>query len=166
MTSEQKELLSLLQYFSDFCENHGLRYYLVGGTLLGAVRHKGFIPWDDDIDVAMPKKDYEKFLGLRTLLKEGLVLLEENTCSDYPFYFCELCNANVPFFHGNKNGPVGVYIDIFTIEPSRKPDKLSKFCFDVISVIGYVLQVKTGWTKYIPYKKLFAKMEKDGDERK
>lgn len=50
--------LNILIVFSEFCKQHNLRYYLAGGTLLGAIRHKGFIPWDDDIDVCMPRKDY------------------------------------------------------------------------------------------------------------
>ena len=60
----QQVLLDMLDAFVEYCEKHGLRYYLVGGTLLGAVRHQGFIPWDDDIDVGMPRRDYERFLGL------------------------------------------------------------------------------------------------------
>ena len=60
----QKLLTEMLGQFADYCTRHGLRYYLVGGTLLGAVRHKGFIPWDDDVDVGMPRSDYERFLEL------------------------------------------------------------------------------------------------------
>lgn len=60
----QMVLLQMLDDLTAYLDRHHLRYYLVGGTLLGAVRHKGFIPWDDDIDIGMPRSDYEKFLKL------------------------------------------------------------------------------------------------------
>lgn len=63
--------IDILRTFVDFCEQHQLRYYLVGGTLIGAVRHQGFVPWDDDMDVAMPRKDFMKFRELTTDGKIG-----------------------------------------------------------------------------------------------
>ena len=58
----QERLLEMFLWYHEFCCEHKLKYYMAGGTMLGAVRHKGFTPWDDDIDVAMPRGDYERFL--------------------------------------------------------------------------------------------------------
>lgn len=56
----KKQLRRMLEDFTNYCDEHGIRYYLSGGTLLGAIRHKGFIPWDDDIDINIPRPDIEK----------------------------------------------------------------------------------------------------------
>ena len=65
MTKEiQEKELSMLLYFKEFCDKHNLRFYLCGGGLIGAIRHNGFIPWDDDLDLFMPRPDYEKLAEL------------------------------------------------------------------------------------------------------
>jgi lipopolysaccharide cholinephosphotransferase len=103
----QEVLLEMLLAFSGYCEKHGLRYYLVGGTLLGAVRHKGFIPWDDDIDVGMPRPDYERFLTLvrdePVAEKYRVISARENTL---PLPFAELVYVN-----SRLERPTSQYID-------------------------------------------------------
>ena len=80
----QLKELEILIYFSEFCEANGLRFYLAGGTLLGAVRHKGFIPWDDDVDIHMPRPDYDKLPELWEARADtrkytlGITTLEKN----------------------------------------------------------------------------------------
>ena len=72
----KKTEVEILDYFVAFCNKHNLTYYLTYGTLLGAVRHKGFIPWDDDIDIAMPPKDYQKFINLYQKEKQDKYILQ------------------------------------------------------------------------------------------
>lgn len=89
--------LSMLLVIDEFCRKHGLRYYLVGGTLLGAVRHKGFIPWDDDIDIGMPRPDFEKFVKLAPdfFAKKNLSVQNgDGINSDSLCPYCEIWNLN------------------------------------------------------------------------
>lgn len=111
------ELLNLLISFDSFCKEHNLRYSLDSGTLLGAVRHKGFIPWDDDVDLSMPRPDYERLRGLRDELPSDITLLD---CRDgeCPTAFPKIClntvRAQEPSLEGEFDEML--WIDLFPMD--------------------------------------------------
>ena len=157
MTSEQEKLLELLQIFAHICTKYNLQYFLVGGTLLGAVRHKGFIPWDDDIDIAMPEEDFQKFFTLKSEFPANIEVQSIETDPRYPFLFNKLCNTTAPFNTGRCYGPKGIYIDIFPLV-SASGSRTAHFLFDTEKIIEYVLQIRTGWSEAVPYKNRFARI--------
>lgn len=120
----QKILLDTLKFSVSFFEKHGLRYYACGGTMLGAVRHKGFIPWDDDIDIYMPRKDYEKLIQLRGEMNgTGFSLVSAQT--DYGYYcpFAKIQKDDTTIWEF-KYYPylLGAYVDIFPLDYYDMPD--------------------------------------------
>lgn len=112
--------LKMLEMFVHICEEEDLQYYLLGGTLLGAVRHKGFIPWDDDIDVGMPRGDYERFLLCAPkYLPEPYFLQTYKTDKEYPFPYAKIRKTNTVYKEtalSNLKMNHGVWIDIFPLD--------------------------------------------------
>jgi lipopolysaccharide cholinephosphotransferase len=104
---------SILKKIDAFCKMHDLTYYLTHGTLIGAVRHQGFIPWDDDIDIAMPRKDYEKFVAEFTDEKVSLYSLRTVSTCRYPY--TKAFDTQTQVFEGSFKhiSEYGVNIDIF-----------------------------------------------------
>lgn len=117
MTELQSKLLEMLKWFHEFCIKNNLRYYALGGTLLGAVRHKGFIPWDDDIDVGMPREDYNKLIELMQKEINEYVLEAPLQNKDYVYGFCKLYDTGTTLIEKNRyKAKRGIYIDIFPLD--------------------------------------------------
>ena len=87
--------LEALKALTEFCNEHELTFFAIGGTLLGAVRHKGFIPWDDDIDVGMPREDYDKLVSLAGEFPKPFVLEEYRHSKGFQSYFAKIRNEKI-----------------------------------------------------------------------
>lgn len=120
MNDLQKAEFDLLKTFVEICGKLDLTYYLVCGSALGAVKYSGFIPWDDDIDVGMPREDYNVFLEkAQGLLPPHLFLQSHRTEPSYPHYAAKLRNSNTTFLESTVSHlPInhGVFLDIFPLD--------------------------------------------------
>ncbi len=132
-----KVQMELLLEFDEFCKKEGLKYQLFAGTLLGAVRHNGFIPWDDDIDIVMKRDDYEKFLDLYK--PNDNVFLQ--TLSSDPQYYRQFSRLrrNGTIYKQNRYAHLdmhhGVFIDIFPLDYVTNNYSDEKFRMKVINVL-------------------------------
>ena len=117
--------VEMLDEIARICEIHKLQYFLIGGTLLGAIRHKGFIPWDDDLDIAMPRKDYNKFREIcKNDLNDQYYLHSIDMDPKYWVSFIKLLKKNT-IFEPEQDKTIdtpykGVYVDIFPLDNANK----------------------------------------------
>lgn len=122
MKAAWKVLLDMLEEFIRICEKHDLKYCLDGGTMLGAIRHKGFIPWDDDVDVSLPRSDFQKFLEIaKDELKPPLFLQYGTTDPEHFQAFACIRNnqtsgIDVAWVRSGKRHSMGIGIDIFPFD--------------------------------------------------
>ena len=148
--------LNILLEFDTFCKEHNLKYMLAYGTLLGAIRHKGFIPWDDDIDVCMPRDDYEKLYellkGKKIKERYRLISYRDNSAI-YSFFKIVDDHTVANEVMVNSGEQLGLWIDIFPIdgcpEDKKKASRLLKkavFCRRLINLSN--CRIGTGTTKW------------------
>ena len=129
MNKLQQIEFEMLEAFVDVCEKLNLKYYLVCGSALGAVKYGGFIPWDDDIDVALPRSDYEIFCNeAQKYLPKHIFLQNYRTDKNFPSLGSKLRNSNTTYIeipHKNLNMHQGVFIDVFPLDgvPEKHEDK-------------------------------------------
>lgn len=125
----QKIELEILDYIHNICEKIGVKYYLAYGTLIGAIRHRGFIPWDDDLDICMLRNDYEKFQ--EHLLKnpdEKYTLMSYLNNNNYVYPFMKIIDSSTYLVEDDVriDSKMGVYVDIFPIDGYEKDVDFNK----------------------------------------
>lgn len=113
--------LEILRDFDELCTENGLSYFGCGGTAIGAVRHHGMIPWDDDIDVGLLRKDYEKFLRIARQKKwrRKYKVVNAATMENYPLMTTRWCRKGTKFKEDalkNIDGDLGIFLDIYCFD--------------------------------------------------
>lgn len=130
MTALQEKEFEMLRLFVNICDELKLKYFLVCGSALGAVKYGGFIPWDDDVDVALPRPDYEIFLEKApAMLPEWVFLQNYRTDPEYPGMGSKLRNKNTAFIEREAekiNMNHGIFIDVFPLDGYPEGEEAQK----------------------------------------
>ena len=146
---EQKRIqLDILSDVATFCEKNGVRYFLAYGTLIGAVRHQGYIPWDDDIDIWMPEPDYDRFLT--TYHSDKYSVIYSGNTKNYYVNFAKVHDARTRYQESyTRDTGYGIFIDVFPLHAyGGRWQRLLCFLF------YRVIRLKTStWTKNKPFHK-------------
>lgn len=134
---------NILVEFDRFSKEHDISYFIIGGTLLGAVRHKGFIPWDDDIDIGVPRKDYNKLKSLYGKFKKPYVLESYEISKEHIVSFAKLYDTSTTVaedlgFDYNR----GVWIDVFPIDGTFDNNKIMNLHLKMIDFISMTFRLK------------------------
>lgn len=146
--------LNILIEFSNYCKENDLKYYLAYGTLLGAIRHNGFIPWDDDIDVIMPRPDYEKFVeltGYNSIKKNLETRLYKNCLHPNIYPFAKIIDTNTIVYEKGKTKKniSGLWIDIFPLDGYPSDKKIVENHFNTYMKLRHLQDLATTNPFYI-----------------
>lgn len=153
----QRALLIMLKDFDAFCTKHGLRYVLCGGTALGAVRHQGFIPWDEDLDLAMPREDYDRFEALFTEEFGNSYHVQSIYSSErYDLPFMKIRKKGTRFLELFEPEPehAGLFIDVYPLEnvPNIAPWRwVHGFISDFLHLCCSCVRMKEKQDRYFFY---------------
>lgn len=117
------EILDIMDEIHKICEENNIKYFMIGGTLLGAIRHGGYIPWDDDLDIAIPREDYERFLIIAPeKLSKSYSLVTFDRDSNYHQPFAKVVKKNT-LFKETPTGNMGIFVDVFPYDYTKGVSK-------------------------------------------
>ena len=154
---EQKQIqLNILIKVDQFCREKNLRYSLGGGTLLGAVRHKGFIPWDDDIDIMMPRPDYDKFVHSFNGYDEDLTCEAYELNKNFMQLFAKVYNNKTFLKEVSLQNPLGIFIDVFPIDGFANNKEAVYNHVKTITFLRKLIQIKN-LDNRLRWKRIIAK---------
>ncbi len=136
----------------DICEKYDISYSLTGGTLIGAVRHKGIIPWDDDIDIMIPRPDYDRFIrAVKEIDDLPVRFLAEEICGDdYYYAWAKACHKNTELIEKDveqTKAKLGVYVDIFPVDGIGYKYRSAKIRTMIFTFL-HGLKLSSNWTTY------------------
>lgn len=119
----QRILLDTFKAFDVFCRVNGIHYCCASGTLIGAIRHKGFIPWDDDIDVFLLREDYDKLLSIKKKLSGSGYMVADYHDKPFPYSFAKFYSTTMTYWEYEQfDFVMGPYIDLFPLDIASKND--------------------------------------------
>lgn len=146
-----QDILIIMDEVDRICTENHLRYYLMCGSCLGAIRHKGFIPWDDDLDIAMPRFDFNRFLTLisksnkeKSVLGEKFYLRWVTTEKQYNHTFAKICLKGTSFIENNGAAAqnAGIFVDVFPLDACNSYGKKIEIKNRIVTILTYCLYYK------------------------
>lgn len=153
--------LEILKEFKRLCNTNNLNYFITAGTLLGAIRHRGFIPWDDDIDVVMPRADFNKLSEIcKSQLVDGFYYQDSYTEKNYPYFFAKIRKENTEVYEPCLEAVdirKGQYIDIFPLDICPGNPIVAKIYFKIIWLLTWCYMGKVNQNFVCGYTRLQSK---------
>ena len=157
-------MLKILKEVHKICEENNIKYFLSDGTLIGAIRHQGFIPWDNDLDIGMLREDYEKFCKIAPqILSENFILQNFQTDKGYGLQFGKVILKNTVWIEKvakNTNRQwSGIYIDIFTYDNITENKKMQKLINRLFIFIQGLILIKFKYINISNYESMAKKLK-------